>query len=318
MPMYLAKAGGIFTPSPGRPRSVGRRKSPDAKALVSVLFWGHNHIHALYSSELVFPKIWLMADSPVSITEAVRALADKLPLSLPRQLDKWGGDAIKERRFRRLICVLEEVQQIAKAKGIKLNDMQLIADHVGLPWMHKASLRDDEGLQKAWANLFVAITTEDNENNEDFHGTCVHILGEMSPWDCKVLDYVIRKSVVLHPDGRDGYIPVPIQQEAIIAALASDQEKRKRTYFSIENLIRLSCLAKSVTAPIQVGGPVYSTLCEALAVSAIGVNLYCNSTGQELQSFAPVRTEDEIIDMLGLREFQIKRRPGRTKKKVHP
>ena len=44
---------------------------------------------------------------------------------------------------------------------------------------------------------------------------------------------------------------------------------------------------------------------EALAVTMTGVNLYCASTGQELESVAPVRSEDEIIDMLGVRDVQI-------------
>ena len=242
-----------------------------------------------------------MADLPVTIAEAARALVDKLPLSLLRQLDELGGDAIKMRRLRRLVRVLEEAQRMAEAKGIMPKDMKVLADHIGLPWMDKASLRDDEDLQKAWANLFVAITTEDNE---DLHGTCVRILGEMNPWDCKVLDHVVRNAVALQSDGGARYIAIPVQEDNIIATLASEGDNQVQTQISIENLIRLGCLVRSVPAPIKVGGSVYGTLREALAVSATGVNLYCASTGRELRSFAPVQTEDEIIEMLGLREVQ--------------
>ena len=245
-----------------------------------------------------------MANFPVTIAEAARALVEKLPLSLLRQLDELGGDAIKMRRLRRLVRVLEEAQRMAEAKGIMPKDMKVLADHIGLPWMDKASLRDDGDLRKAWANLFVAITTEDNE---DLHGTCVRILGEMNPWDCKVLDHVVRNAVVLLSGGGDGYIATPVQEDDIIATLASERDNHVQTRISIENLIRLGCLVRSVPAPIKVGGSVYGTLREALAVSATGVNLYCASTGQELRSFAPVRTEDEIIEMHRIREDQLRR-----------
>lgn len=245
-----------------------------------------------------------MADLPVAIGEAARALVDKLPLSFLRQLDELGGDAIRMRRLRRLVSILEEAHKIAEAKGIHPDDMKVLADHVGLPWMDKASLRDDEDLRKAWANLFVTITTQDND---DLHGICVHILGEMNPWDCKVLDHMARNAVVLPADGGDGYVAIPMQLDNVISALASERGRRVQTQVSVENLVRLGCLVKSVPAPIQVGGSVYSTLREALAVSTTGVNLFCASTGQELKSFASIRTEDEIIDMLDLRDVQIKR-----------
>ncbi len=144
-----------------------------------------------------------MPDLPVTIAEAARALVDKLPLSILHQLDELGGDKIKMRRLRRLVSILEEAERIAKSKGILPDDMKVLADHVGLPWMDKASLRDDEQLQNAWANLFVAITTEDNE---DLHGNCVRILGEMNPWDCRVLDHVVKNAVILPSDGNDAYI----------------------------------------------------------------------------------------------------------------
>ena len=245
-----------------------------------------------------------MPDLPVTIAEAARALVDKLPLSILHQLDELGGDKIKMRRLRRLVSILEEAQRIAKSKGILPGDMKVLADHVGLPWMDKASLRDDEQLRNAWANLFIAITTQDNE---DLHGNCVRILGEMNPWDCKVLDHVVRNAVILPADGSDGYIAIPVQEDALISALAANQQGEAQTHLSIENLVRLSCLVRNVPAPIEAGGPAYGTLREALAVSVTGVNLYCASTGQELHSFAPVRTEDEIVDILGLRDIQIKR-----------
>ena len=244
-----------------------------------------------------------MVDFPVAIAEAARALIEKLPLSSLHQLDELGGDKIRLRRLRRLVPILEEAYQLAEAKGISPNDMKVIADHIGLPWMEKASLRDDEILQRAWAQLFVAIMTAENE---DLHSTCVHILGEMNPWDCRVLDHMVRNAVVLRSEGVGGYTPIPVHDEEILTALGDEQENHIRTRTSIDNLIRLGCIGRSLPAPIKVGGPAYATLREVLVVTMTGVNLYCASTGQELESVAPVRSEDEIIDILGIRDNQIR------------
>ena len=246
-----------------------------------------------------------MADLPIAIAEAARALVEKLPLSSLRQLDELAGDRIRLRRLRRLGLILEEAQRIAEARSISPNDMKVLADHVGLPWMEKASLRDNEDLRTAWAHLFVTITTE---KNEDLHSTCVHILGEMNPWDCRILDHMVRNAVVLRSEDGDGYTPIPVRDQDILATLGSEQENQVRTRTSIDNLVRLGCLGRSLPAPIEVGGPAYATLREALAVTMTGVNLYCASTGHVLESVAPVRSEDEIIDMLGLRDAQIIRR----------
>ena len=170
--------------------------------------------------------------------------------------------------------------------------------------MERASLRDNEDLRRAWAHLFVTITTEEND---DLHATCVRILGEMNPWDCRVLDHMVRSAVVLRSKTGDGYTPIPVHDDDVLATLGAEQENHARTRISIENIVRLGCLGRSLPAPIEVGGPVYATLREALAVTTTGVNLYCASTGQELESVAPVRSEDEIIDMPGLRDTQIRR-----------
>ena len=245
-----------------------------------------------------------MADFPVAIAEAVRALVEKLPLSSLHQLDELAGDRIRLRRLRRLVLILEEAQRIAEEKGISPNDMKVLADHVGLPWMERASLRDNEDLRRAWAHLFVTITTEEND---DLHGICVRILGDMNPWDCRVLDHMVRNAVVLRSETGDGFTPIPVHDDEVLATLGAEQENHARTRISIDNLVRLGCLGRSLPAPIEVGGPAYATLREALAVTTTGVNLYCASTGQELESVAPVRSEDEIIDMLGLRDTQIRR-----------
>lgn len=244
-----------------------------------------------------------MDDLPAAIAETVRALVDKLPLSFLRQLDELGGDAIRMRRFRRLLKVLEEAQRIAEARGFSPDDMRLLADHIGLPWMDKASLRDDEELQTAWANLFLAITTGPEE---ELHGTYVRILGEMNPWDCRVLDHMAKNGVVKHYEAAQ-FVFIRIREEDAILAIDDEIHAQDRTRISIENLVRLGCLQRIVPAPVETGGQVYGALREYLSLTVTGLNLYSVSSGNELESFVPNRTDDEVIDQLGLRESLIRR-----------
>ncbi len=226
-------------------------------------------------------------------------LLNKLPLSFMKQLDEWAGEAFKVRRLLRLAETFILVSEMAEERGKSVDSMRVLADHVGLPWAEKASLRDDQDLRKAWANLFFAAATQDNG---DLHANCVHILGEMNPWDTRVLDYMVRNAVVLSSDGGDGYIATPVYENKVISAIASEQECEGQTHFSIQNLIRLGCLSRIVPAPIDTDGQVYGTLREALAVSVTGVNLYCLSTGQELHSFAPILSEEQIKERVDIVE----------------
>ena len=94
---------------------------------------------------------------PVEITKAVSKLADKLPLAFVKQLDEWAGDAVRERRFRSLVGVLEKAVAFAEEHGLDMNKARTLALHVGLPWIDKASLCEDDFLQEKWAGLLVSM-----------------------------------------------------------------------------------------------------------------------------------------------------------------
>ena len=93
--------------------------------------------------------------------KAVQALAAKLPSYSLKKLGEHFGDQYKLRRLRRLMVVLEKAQEFAQDQGISDSEMRVLADHVGLPWIERASMRDEDELQHAWAHLFVEITTSD-------------------------------------------------------------------------------------------------------------------------------------------------------------
>ena len=247
-----------------------------------------------------------MDDLPLTIASTVRQLVDKLPLSLLKQLDELAGDAVRIRRLRRLVSVLEQAHKIAQDRGIPPSDMRVLADHVGLPWLDKASLRDETELQHAWACLFVTITTS---SDDDLHGTYVRMLGEMQPWDCKVLDYMVRNRVALRlGDDSPGYIVMPTPQEEIVSALFSDGQNDGRTRFSIENLLRLGCLVSSAKVPLHPSPTAWGVVAEVVSVTMTGVNLYCAASGQEFEAIVPKLSDDDIRRRSGVADTDLLRK----------
>lgn len=247
-----------------------------------------------------------MDDSPVTIASTLRQLVDKLPLSSLKQLDELAGDAVRIRRLRRLVGVLEQAHEIAQDRGIPPNDMRVLADHVGLPWLDKASLRDERELQRAWACLFVTITTS---SDDDLHGRHVRVLGEMEPWDCQVLDYVVRNRVAMMlGEERPGYIAIPTPREDIVSALSSDGQSDDRTLFSIENLLRLGCLVSSTKAPLGASTTAWGVVAEVVSITMMGVNFYCAASGQELEALVPKLSEDDIRRRSGVADTDLLRR----------
>ena len=125
---------------------------------------------------------------PVEITKAVSKLADKLPLAFVKQLDEWAGDAVRERRFRSLVGVLEKAVAFAEEHGLDMNKARTLALHVGLPWIDKASLCEDDFLQEKWAGLLVSMATGE-ESDYGTGATYVRIqkwtpnLGHPLKWD---------------------------------------------------------------------------------------------------------------------------------------
>lgn len=231
------------------------------------------------------------------VLSKISPLLEKLPFSFAKQVDEWAGDAIRRRRLRRLAETVNEAHEIAKEKGLPVESMRVVADHVGLPWAEKATLQDDVDLRKAWANLFVSMATDE----VDVHAIYVSILGEMTPLDCKVLEHVVTRGLAQTCDRRLALLPM--SDADIHQALSAIGCDEGRVQMSIESLIRQACLIRSLPAPLKADISLYGGLPEVISATTLGMNFFSAASGSDLFSLVPVLSEEQIKERLGIVEI---------------
>ena len=241
-----------------------------------------------------------MSETLLKVTSsAVSSLLDKLPFSFAKQLDEWSADAIRSRRLHRLVQILEEAHTLAEQRGLSVESMRVLADHVGLPWVEKATLHDDADLRTTWASLFVSMTTD---SKLDVHATYVSILGEMTSLDCKVLEYIVTHGLVKNADDDDGLVLVPLSDDDIRKALSRDGCDEGRIQISVESLVRQACLIRIPPAPLRPGISMYGGLPEVISATTLGMNFFSAASGTDLSTLAPVLSEDQIKERIGIVE----------------
>lgn len=231
-------------------------------------------------------------------SSAVSSLLDKLPFSFAKQLDEWSADAIRNRRLHRLVQTLEEAHALAEQRGLSIESMRVLSDHVGLPWAEKATLQDNTDLRTAWASLFVSMTTD---SKLDVHTTYVSILGEMTSLDCKVLEYIVTHGLVQNADGR--LVLVPLSDDDVRKTLSCDDCDEGRIQISIENLVRQACLIRMPPTPLRAGISMYGGLPEVISATTLGMNFFSAASGTDLSILAPALSEDQIKERIGIVEI---------------
>ena len=239
------------------------------------------------------------------VTAAVTALIDKLPVSLFTQLNEYAADMVRERRVRRLVAILEKVDVLASERGLSEEQMHKLADHVGLPWLEKATLHDDADLQAAWANLFVAITTD---SDAALNATYVSILDGLNSMDCKVLEHIVSNGIV--QDEEQELVLTPLADEEICRAMSDNSYGIDKIQISIENLVRQGCLVRSSPAPMKPELSVYGGLLQVISATALGINFYSAASGVDLSSIAPVLNPEQLRDRLGVVDVTSRSRTG--------
>ena len=187
------------------------------------------------------------------IAAAVSKLADKLPVEFVKQLDEWATDNIRLRRYGNLIDILDRASQMAQERGLDMTQARTLALHVGLPWVEKASLCEDEFLKEAWAKLFLAQTTDNEWADYDMGTTYIRILTDLDPWDCKVLAFVVERGY-----DEDKRAITPIEEDAINAELPPPSRHAGRNQLSVEKLIGLGCVIRVEKLPLSAAvGSIY-------------------------------------------------------------
>ena len=108
---------------------------------------------------------------------------------------KQLADSMRYRRAQNILNVDEKFKRLAKERGLRGLEAKVLADHVGLLWIERASLCGDDLLQEKWAELLLALKSE-NDTEYSAGATYVRILGELEPWDCRVLDYMVMEGAL--------------------------------------------------------------------------------------------------------------------------
>ena len=97
------------------------------------------------------------------------------------------GDQVRVYRHLALLRTMHRAKEIAEEEGIK---MDLPPLKFLIPFMEQCSLEneDDEILIEMWSKLLVASS----ENFKPEHNLFVRILGELTPSEVKLLQYIVR------------------------------------------------------------------------------------------------------------------------------
>lgn len=236
-----------------------------------------------------------MSELIPAISAISHHLLKKIPELATKHFMEWCSDDMRERRLKRLIEILTDAEKIAKEKGISVDDMRTLADHVGLPWLERASLQDDNDLRKAWANLFVSSTTDEKG---DIYSIYVSILGELAPIDCKTLEYFISRSIAKNDD--HSLIALPLTDSQVREALSATGFDERWVQISIENLIHQSCLVRCLPATLKGGVSSYGGMSDVISVTNLGINFYIAVTNKDLVSDAPTLSQEEIDNRRGI------------------
>ena len=182
------------------------------------------------------------------------------------------GDWARLWRIKNLISIKKKFERICQEQGIDPSEGRYLPLAVGLPLLEKASYHDDHFLQERWAHLIASSLSDSSTiENHDFslENTYIEILHQLSPLDCKVLEFVVESGVkdsVPHPKSIVNTVPIePGQIEAKFPDAPS--------HISVEKLVSLGCVRRHLKLPI--GG-----LQETVEPNLIGINLYISASGK--------------------------------------
>ena len=228
----------------------------------------------------------------VALANLGTKLLDKLPVRTLNQLDAMLAGWLESKSMGRkgnLNAVLHDAATSAEDQQIDLAQANEISLHAGVPWFEKASLAEDETLRKRWAELFLSLLTE--EHPEYSAGaTYVRILAELDPWDCKVLDYMVKEGGL----SKSLFREVSFWYE-LIQAVPDPAGDAGRTMLSVEKLIRCGCLEKNDThvSRRDQGITMYGGIVSYVSLTVTGLKFHIAATRSEP---GWLRKDDEFRD----------------------
>ena len=203
---------------------------------------------------------------------------EKLPLGPAKaQIGELIGDSVRLWRLKNLGRIMGEVDRVAESRGLGVDQVQALSLHVGLPWIDKASLCEDDDIQKRWAELFLSLGTEPHPKYSA-GATYVRILAELDPWDCAVLDYMVREGGLSKSLFRE-----VLFWEELMGAMVAPEDDPSRTLLSIEKLVRCGCLeVRDVhTSRDDNGISIYGGIQRRVSLTVTGLKFHIAVTGDE-------------------------------------
>jgi hypothetical protein len=99
------------------------------------------------------------------------------------------GDKLAYYRLERAMELQHKVEQRLKAKGI--NAKRYVPVSFGLPILEKATVEENDDLQKLWANLLTNAL--DPKYTGNITRNFVSILSDIEPSDARILDLVVKE-----------------------------------------------------------------------------------------------------------------------------
>src|SRR5882724_6035158 len=99
------------------------------------------------------------------------------------------GDKLAYYRLERAIELQHKVEQRLKAKGIDAK--RYVPVSFGLPILEKATVEENDDLQKLWANLLTNAL--DPKYTGNITRNFVSILSDIEPSDARILDLVVKE-----------------------------------------------------------------------------------------------------------------------------
>ena len=187
------------------------------------------------------------------------------------------ADRMRYRRAQNILNIDEKFKRLIKQRGLNGLEAKVLADHVGLLWIERASLCGDDYLQERWAELLVALKSESG-SEYSAGATYVRILGELEPWDCNVLGYMVKEGGL----SKSYFRRVPFWEELKDAIPTSDQDPN-RTVLSLEKLVRLGCLEDTNVHPSRNdrGISMYGGIARHFSLTVTGLRFHIAVTGRE-------------------------------------
>ena len=149
-------------------------------------------------------------------------------------------DRLKFARWKRLVDMEDQVNEILKARG--LSDTRSVPPKLALPLLQEASLEDDADLQQLWNRLLA--NAMDPSFSDDIRVGFVDMIKGLTARDAQILNSLYQ---ALKGEGHlyplEKVIQYSVEKEQIMQELSISEADYQVSAF---NLMRIQCIAPSV------------------------------------------------------------------------